>query len=286
MQKRPEWGLCLALFMAPMATLSEVITLANGDRYEGEISDGVLNGPGVYQWAGGDRYEGEFRNALPHGQGTYTWPDGRRYQGEFALGRREGEGTLSWPNGDVYQGGFISNQRSGVGFMRWHSGETYRGQFVEGTMQGDGNYSWPNGDRYVGGFSADQRSGKGILLQADGSYWSGQFLNGEPNGWGIQGQASGGLILQKRESGRLLEQFSVAINPQCQDENEPQLWMIHADGCINGLAHGDGTAVTRNGDRMISDGRWILGRKFSGTIEQLPIPPELQRQSVLSQGEG
>jgi hypothetical protein len=32
------------------------VTLANGDRYIGEVIDGVLSGEGVYIWANGDRY--------------------------------------------------------------------------------------------------------------------------------------------------------------------------------------------------------------------------------------
>ena len=42
---------------APLGYGAEVI-LANGDRYIGEVVDGVLSGKGAYIWAVGDRYEG------------------------------------------------------------------------------------------------------------------------------------------------------------------------------------------------------------------------------------
>ena len=51
--------------------------------------------------ANGDRYEGEFLNDQPDGSGTYRWVDGRIYTGEFQSGVRQGRGQLQWPNGDL-----------------------------------------------------------------------------------------------------------------------------------------------------------------------------------------
>ena len=67
---------------------TQTITLKNGDRYVGEISDSIINGEGLYIWANGDRYEGMFLNDLPHGPGVYQWIDGRAYRGEFLAGKR------------------------------------------------------------------------------------------------------------------------------------------------------------------------------------------------------
>ena len=54
----------LAITLLPLSGLAatQIITLENGDRYEGEIKDSILNGQGLYIWANGDRYEGEFLN--------------------------------------------------------------------------------------------------------------------------------------------------------------------------------------------------------------------------------
>ena len=75
----------LSITLLPLSGLAatQIITLENGDRYEGEIKDSILNGQGLYTWANGDRYEGEFLNDLPHGRGIYQWVDGRAYNGEF-----------------------------------------------------------------------------------------------------------------------------------------------------------------------------------------------------------
>ena len=60
MLKPSGWLLCLALSTAPLWAAAELTALPNGDRYQGEVTDGVLNGPGTYVWADGDRYEGTF----------------------------------------------------------------------------------------------------------------------------------------------------------------------------------------------------------------------------------
>lgn len=282
MQKPSGWLLCLALLLAPIWVAAELATLPNGDRYQGEVTDGVLNGPGIYIWADGDRYEGTFLNALPHGEGTYTWADGRRYVGDFVEGRRRGQGELNWPNGDQFTGRFINNKRQGSGVMRWHTGELYRGQFVAGAMHGQGEYIWPNGNRYVGTFDFDQRSGSGIFLRTDGSSWSGVFLEGEPSGWGIERQRSGVMTLQRRELGQLLEQTPLTDNPRCQTRESTSIWMVQADGCINGLAHGNGIAATLNGDKVVANGRWVLGVLVDGPVQNVLTPPLVSAERDLT----
>ena len=90
------------LTLLPLAgyPATQIITLSNGDSYEGEIRDGIFEGSGLYVWASGDRYEGQFLNDLPHGTGTYQWVDGRSYEGTFLAGKRHGIGVLTWSNGD------------------------------------------------------------------------------------------------------------------------------------------------------------------------------------------
>jgi hypothetical protein len=287
MQRPSGWLLCLALLAAPLGASAELATLPNGDRYQGEVTDGVLNGPVVYLWADGDRYEGTFLNALPHGEGTYTWADGRQYVGDFLQGKRQGQGELSWPNGDRFAGRFVNNERQGPGEMKWHTGERYLGQFAAGAMHGQGEYIWPNGNRYIGTFVLDQRSGAGIFLWTDGSSWSGVFLEGEPSGLGIERQTSGAITLQRREFGQLLEQTPVADNPRCRSLESTSTWMVQADGCVNGLAHGNGIAASLNGEKLVVNGRWVLGVLVDGAVQNLPTPPAVAAErDVVRQVDG
>ena len=43
---------------------------ANGDQYEGEMSEGLRQGKGVFLWANGNKYDGQWNNNLRHGFGT------------------------------------------------------------------------------------------------------------------------------------------------------------------------------------------------------------------------
>ena len=78
----------------------------NGDKYEGEILNGLLNGKGKYTWANGDVYEGDFSNNLMHGKGKFIYINGNVYEGDFAKGKYEGHGKLTYASGKVEEGNF------------------------------------------------------------------------------------------------------------------------------------------------------------------------------------
>jgi radial spoke head protein 1 len=52
----------------------------------------------------GNKYEGELVNGIKHGQGIYTFRSGARYEGEWKHGRRHGWGTMRYASGDCYEG--------------------------------------------------------------------------------------------------------------------------------------------------------------------------------------
>jgi hypothetical protein len=76
----------------------------NGDRYEGEIIDGVRNGRGVMTYGDGGRYEGEWRNNEANGRGIMVWPNKQRYEGQWLNGNRHGHGLHVAAPGRQYQG--------------------------------------------------------------------------------------------------------------------------------------------------------------------------------------
>jgi hypothetical protein len=47
-----------------------------GERYDGEMRDGQMDGHGVLNTGDGGRYEGEFRDGKAHGFGTWTTTNG------------------------------------------------------------------------------------------------------------------------------------------------------------------------------------------------------------------
>ena len=50
-----------------------ILTWPNGDIYEGEYTEDIRNGFGIYKYSNGNRYEGEFKNDKQHGKGKITF---------------------------------------------------------------------------------------------------------------------------------------------------------------------------------------------------------------------
>ena len=59
----------------------ETINYDSGDKYVGDVSNGVPHGQGTYTLANGDKYVGEFKDSLPVGLGTMTYPNGKVVKG-------------------------------------------------------------------------------------------------------------------------------------------------------------------------------------------------------------
>ncbi len=53
------------------------MTWPNGEVYNGEFANDVINGNGIYTWLNGDEYKGPFKNdEMQHG--TMAYADGTR----------------------------------------------------------------------------------------------------------------------------------------------------------------------------------------------------------------
>lgn len=157
----------------------------NGAIYEGQMTYGKLNGPGILKYSNGDIY-----------------------QGSWKMNKREGKGSLMKNNGYKYEGLFVNNQLHGTVKVHDPSGGYFQGEWSFGQPNGNGMYVQPNGATQKGiwtekGFvnSATQspkesnaiandcniipcESGMGSLTLKDGSIYTGFFVNGLPHGQG------------------------------------------------------------------------------------------------------
>jgi hypothetical protein len=85
--------------------------------YEGEIRNGVPNGPGTTTYHEGTKYVGEWKNGMRNGQGIETQPTGYIYVGEWKNGKRDGQGTITYSDGDKFVGEFKDGELwNGTGY--------------------------------------------------------------------------------------------------------------------------------------------------------------------------
>jgi hypothetical protein len=145
---------------------TQILTAADGARYESQVSGGAPNGLGVKAAGGaakGDIYRGELRNGLGVGLGVYEFADNPNNARSAAL-RYEGDHAADLPNG--------------LGVTYWKNGDTFAGQ-QSPAGPGGGVMRFADGQRYEGEMSSGRRSGYGVVWSADGQVvMAGRFENG------------------------------------------------------------------------------------------------------------
>ena len=135
--------------------------LKEGDRYIGEIKDGMAHGTGIFSW-NGNIYVGEFTDCFCNGIGRTTFSSGEYYEGEYKDDNKHGQGTHTSSNGSKYVGG-------------WKNGD-YHGK-GENTL---------NDYRFKGEYKNGKKHGKGIETFGDGTGYEGEYKDNKKNGQGIQ----------------------------------------------------------------------------------------------------
>jgi hypothetical protein len=85
--------------------------------YEGDFKDAKLTGSGVFTWKGGDKYVGNILNGVFEGKGKYYWKDGNYYEGNYENGIRKGLGIFKWKDGRIFKGEFDDNVPHGNGIL-------------------------------------------------------------------------------------------------------------------------------------------------------------------------
>ncbi len=252
-------------------TVIRKVTDDEGNVYEGELRDGVRHGTGRMEWVDGTVYEGDFREGKIHGNGKMSVPDGEVYTGTFENGIRHGYGILDFLNGDIYEGSFVKGVISGEGsFQEKATGDFYRGLFLRGKRHGEGTLSYEDGRTYQGWFREGLKEGFGELYQSDGNTYRGFFSQDFRHGEGVlDDRAQNSLHFQTWDNGELVSNELIEVVENCRLVIEGQEWMFSGDQCIDGLAHGEGRAVNKDGSAYISYGKFVLGIRTSGAIVSL-----------------
>ena len=92
-------------------------------------------------FSNGDKYDGEMQNGMNDGFGTYYWNNGSIYEGKWAKGLKEGFGKEFFLNQDFYEGYFHNDQRNGFGkFYYNNDGSRYEGNWMDNLKNGFGTF--------------------------------------------------------------------------------------------------------------------------------------------------
>lgn len=75
------------------------ITFPDGNKFDGEVKNGNLEGQGLMTSPDGNKFVGNFIKGKLEGPGEMTWPDGTKLVAKFKHGQPEGKVTFILPNG-------------------------------------------------------------------------------------------------------------------------------------------------------------------------------------------
>lgn len=140
---------------------SYIFSYTNGDKYVGEVKNGVREGYGTYYYHNGDKYEGMWVGNKKHGTGTLYYKDGNLYVGHWKNSEKEGIGCLYMKNGDKYHGEFKNGKKNGKGFFQSFDNNKYMGYFKDNKKNGPGIIEYKTGKK------AKEEWMNGVLLKSE-----------------------------------------------------------------------------------------------------------------------
>ena len=123
------------------------IVTAEGDKYEGALFHGKMEGEGVYAKASGDVFVSQFRAGKREGHGYILNRSGDRFEGGFVNDAKEGAGTYQHAvggpgNGCIDVGMYCGNRQVGDGVM-WTARLTHAVRMRDGEVARDSATNQP-----------------------------------------------------------------------------------------------------------------------------------------------
>jgi len=251
-----------------------IINYANGDRFQGELSEGSFSGKGIFE-TGGYHYYGQFENGEITGFGVTEFSDGSYYVGQKLRDKFHGQGSFYWGRinneqfGHAYIGNFVNGVKSGKGIYLFPNGDIYEGNFVDDVRTGFGTYIWSNGNMYEGDFVDGEANGKGIFRFANGDILEGNFINGVIDGKGTKYFTNGNIYEGDFTDGVRTGKGTLRFTNGD----------IYEGDFINGSRTGKGTLRFANGD--IYEGDFLNG-DYSGQGEYFSVFGFIHRGNFLN----
>ena len=127
----------------------------NGDIYEGEFVNDIIEGKGVYQYNYGTKYIGDFLHGVRHGKGKEKI-DGSYFEGEFKEGKKDGEGTYLDAEGNWFKGIYREGKENGQGKIIYNNEDTLERTWLNGLKQVEFIFKDYNGNSFIRKNDKDQ----------------------------------------------------------------------------------------------------------------------------------
>ena len=134
--------------------INKQVNYNNGDKYEGELKlfkSYKKNGKGKYYYKNGEIFDGEWKNGIIEGKGIYYYNNGRKYEGQWKNGKREGRGILYYNENkdrkrDRYDGEWKNDKKDGWGILYYNNNffDRYEGNFEDDSKK-EGRYYYKDG---------------------------------------------------------------------------------------------------------------------------------------------
>jgi hypothetical protein len=273
------------------------LTLFNGDIFEGNWKDDILE-EGTFTTLTGNVYSGSFnKNGEKHGNGNFfNKVTGDRYEGAFENDMKHGTGKLyrsngdcilgkwvhgielksqvmvKFKNGDTYTGAVNDKyQKQGYGKLICYVGEylNVEGEFFEDEMHGRVKINYRSGKKLDAHFMKGILNGQAHIVYENGDVLDCEFSDNKKNGYGShirrKGERYDGYFVNDNREGSGVCTFE---DGSCYDGE----WL---DGKMNGkgkftTSDGGVCHTTWKNGKKEGDGEYILPNgaiikgKFSG----------------------
>ena len=108
-----------------------------------------------------------------------------------------------------------------------------------------------------------------MFFWRDGTIYRGQFADDKMHGYGVKQRPDGAFELQNWHAGALGISKPLVAQENCRLTMDERGWMFNGDACVNGLAHGIGLAASLDGQLLVVNGRFVLGRMVDGDVQHL-----------------
>lgn len=117
-------------------TISAKVKLDSGLKFEGSLSNGLIEGDGELTYPKGDTYTGSFSKGARSGEGEYVWSNGAKYTGSWKNDKMSGEGTYYYAKkkqGYKLTGTFKKGKPNGTCTYYKTEDQKYKTKWADGT---------------------------------------------------------------------------------------------------------------------------------------------------------